>query len=272
MRFLFLFFLLVPTGAQTLGGYEPFTQQENGESWAVYNYATDQAFNAQWNFSDSGDPEIYATFTGSAGVSLFADVMSSNGFFVGNYANAEIDTILCDIFIEDVNTFSEVEFYILAGDTFYYSNPYLVGQSGWTSLANSLSKDQWYIYNEADQQFFEAPLTPAILFDVKEIGLNFYPSSSAASGQIVAIDNFNLLPDLSSPEIKISTENSTAKVSFKGIEGIQYTIQNASNLDENSWTNVGNPFETTGESKTIVPLVNKGFFRILSQPFYIEAP
>ena len=150
--------------------------------------------------------------------------------------------------------------------------PYLVGQSGWTSLTNSLSKDQWYIYDEADQQFLEAPLTPAILFDVKEIGLNFYPSSSAASGRIVAVDNFNLLPDLSSPEIKISTEYFTTKVSFNGIEGIQYTLQNASNLEENSWTNVGNPFETTGESETIVPMVNKGFFRILSQPFYIEAP
>eukprot|EP01051_Picozoa_sp_SAG22_P029694 SAG22_NODE_11139_length_499_cov_0.542500_1_plen_149_part_01 len=137
MRFLFLFFLVIPTGAQTLGGYEPFTQQENGESWAFYNYATDQAFNAPWNFSDSGDPEIYATFTGSAGVSLFADVMSSNGFFVGNYANAKIDTILCDIFIEDINTFSEVEFYILAGDTFYYSNPSHIELSGSSMLFDS---------------------------------------------------------------------------------------------------------------------------------------
>ena len=146
--------------------------------------------------------------------------MSSNGFLVGNYASAEIDTILCDIFIEDINTFSEVEFYILANDTFYYSNPYIIGESGWTGLTNSLSRDQWYIYDEADQQFSEAPLTEAVLFEVTEIGLNFYPSSTAAGGRIVAIDNFSLLPDLSSPEIKISTEDSTAKVSFSGIEGI----------------------------------------------------
>lgn len=272
MRFLIVFFLVAPIGAQTLGGFEPFTQKENAESWAFYNYATDQAFNAPWNFSNSGDPEIYGTFTGSSGVSLFADIMSSNGFLVGNYASAEIDTILCDIFIEDINTFSEVEFYILASDTFYYSNPYIIGESGWTGLTNSLSRDQWYIYDEAEQQFSEAPLTEAVLFEVTEIGLNFYPSSTAAGGRIVAIDNFSLLPDLSSPEIKISTEDSTAKVSFSGIEGIEYTVQNASNLDESSWTNVGNPFEIIGESETNVPMGNKGFFRILSQPFYIEAP
>jgi hypothetical protein len=263
---------MAPVGAQTLGGFEPFTQQKNGGSWAFFNYATDQAFDAPWNFSNSGDPEIYATFTGGAGVSLFADVMSSNGIFVGNYADAGIDTILCDIFIEDINTFSEVEFFILAGDTFYYSNPYVIGQSGWTGLTNSLSRDQWYIYDEADQQFLEVPLTPAILFDVTEIGLNFYPSSTAADGQIVAVDNFSLLPELSSPKITISTKNSTAKLSFTGIEGIQYTVQTASNLDESSWTNVGNPFEIVGESERTVPMVNKGFFRILSQPFYIEAP
>lgn len=272
MRFLFLFFLVAPTGAQTLGGLETFSQQDNGESWAFHNYATEKAFNAPWKFSGNEDPEIYATFTGAAGVSLFADVMSSNGFFVGNYADTGIDTINCDIFIEDTSTFSEVEFFILAGDTFYYSNPYLVEQSGWTSLTNSLSGDQWYSYDEADQQFFEVSLTPANLFDVKEIGLNFYPSSNAASGRIVAVDNFSLLPDLSSPKTRISTGNSTAKISFSGILGIQYTVQNASNLVESSWRNVGNPFEIVGESEIAVPMANKGFFRILNQPFYIEAP
>lgn len=272
MRFLFLFFLVASTEAQTLGGLEPFSQQDNGESWAFYNYATEQAFNAPWKFSGNEDPEIYATFTGAAGVSLFADVMSSNGFFVGNYADTGIDTINCDIFIEDATTFSEVEFFILAGDTFYYSNPYLVEQSGWTGLTNSLSRDQWYSYDEADQQFFEVSLTPANLFDVTEVGLNFYPSSNAAGGRIVAVDNFSLLPNLSSPKTRISTGNSTAKISFFGILGIQYTVQNASNLVERSWRNVGNPFEIVGESEIDVPLANKGFFRILSQPFYIEAP
>ncbi|HBI30771.1 MAG TPA: hypothetical protein DDY45_01940, partial [Verrucomicrobiales bacterium] len=89
---------------------------------------------------------------------------------------------------------------------------------------------------------------------------------------IVAVDNFSLLPDLSSPKTRISTGNSTAKISFSGILGIQYTVQNASNLVESSWRNVGNPFEIVGESEIAVPMAKKGFFRILNQPFYIEAP
>ena len=236
MIFLIPFLFVTPIAAQTLGGFEPFTQQKNGEGWAFYNYATDQAFNAPWDFSNSGNPEIYATFTGGAGVSLFADLMSSNGYFVGNYADAGIDTILCEIFIEDINTFSEIEFFILAGDTFYYSNPYAIEQSGWTSLTNSFSKDEWYFYGDSEQQFFELPISPSILSDVKEIGLNFYPSSSAADGQIVAVDNFKLLPDLASPAVTIFTKKSAAEISFTGIEGLQYTIQTASALKENSWT------------------------------------
>lgn len=272
MNLLLSLLLVAPVGAQTLGGFEPFTQQANGESWAFYNYATDEAFNAPWNLSNSGDPEIYATFTQDSGVSLFADIMSSGGIFVGNYAEAGVDTILCDVFIEDINTFSDVEFYILAGDTFYYSDFYVIEQSGWAGLQNSLSRDQWYIFDDDDEEFIEVNLTPAILSDVTEIGLNFYPASTAADGRAVAIDNFTLLPDLTAPEVSISTQGSSAQFSFTGIEGMQYTIQTSSNLRESIWTNVGSPFEIVGNSTTTVPRGNKGFFRLISQPFFIEAP
>ena len=198
--------------------------------------------------------------------------MSSGGIFVGNYADAGIDTILCDVFIEDINTFGDIEFFMLAGDTFYYSDYYVIEQSGWIGLENSLSKDQWHIFDEDDQEFVAVSLTPAILSDISEIGLNFYPTSTAADGRAVGLDNFTLLPDLTAPEVAISTQGSAAQFTFNGIKGIEYTIQTSSDLQEGAWTNVGSPFETNGESSTMIPTVNKGFFRLLSQPFYIEAP
>lgn len=290
MKPLFFLLLIAPLGGQTLGGFEPFTQQDNGESWIFYDYANEEAIDAPWNFSNSGDPEIYAPFTLDFGVSLFANVMSSNGFFVGSYADAGINTIICDVFIEDINSFSDVEFYILAGGTFYYSDFYVIEQSGWVGLQNSFSKDQWYFFDDDDREFIEVDLTPAILSDVSEIGLNFYPVLGLTDeegnpildgdgnqifpgdGRVVALDNFTLLPDLTAPEVAVSTHPPSAKITFTGIEGMEYTIQTASNLRANSWTNVGSPFEIVGESSTNVPMTNRGFFRILSQPFYVEAP
>ncbi|MDB4652993.1 hypothetical protein OAE39_01825 [Akkermansiaceae bacterium] len=270
---LFLFLILTaPMGAQILGVFESFTKQENGESWAFYNYGTDEIFNAPWGLLGSENSEIYAIFSQGSGVSLYADSISSGGNFVGNYSDTEIDTIRCDVFVEDINSFSDAEFYILAGGTFYYSDFYVIEESGWSGLQSSLSDDQWYIFDDEDGEFIPVNLTSTILSDVSEVGLNFYPISSAADGRAVALDNFTLLPDLTTPEVSISTENESAEISFTGIEGIQYTVQTANNLQESSWTNVGSPFEIVGESTTIVPMVNEGFFRISSQPFFVETP
>ncbi len=270
-----LFTLLVfaaPLHAQTLGALETFTEEDNANGWGFYNYATDEAFVAPWKLPGTTDAEIFATFTQGSAVSLFADIISSEGYFVGDYHSAGIDTIYCDVYVEDITTFSDMEFYLFSGDTFYYSDDYETADSGWSSLINSLSKDQWYIYDEDDEEFVEVELTDAILGGIVEIGLNFYPNSTAADGKAIAIDNFAVLPDLAPPTIDISTQGSNATVSFTGIEGVQYTLESSSTLLEPGWTQIGAPIEITGPSETTVPLTSKSFFRMSAQPFYIEVP
>ena len=258
--------------AQTLGGFESFTMQENGESWAFYDFSNNETDFAPWNLFNSADPEIFAIFTQDSGVSLFADGLSSDGYFVGDYSGTGIANVFCDIFIEDFATFGDVEFYILAGGTFYYSDFYLIESSGWWELDASFSEDPWYIYDEDDEEFIEVDLTPLILSDVAEIGLNFYPRSAAADGKAVAVDNFALLPDLTPPLVSITSTTDSAVFSFTGIEGMQYTIQASPSLEEDSWTNVGSPFEIDGLSQTPLPIANKSFFRLLALPVYIQAP
>ena len=264
--------LATPLQAQVLGAIESFTKEDNADGWGFYNYATGEAFNASWKLPGTTDAEIYATFSQDAGVSLFADTISSGGFFVGDYASAGIDSVSCDIYVEDLPSFDNVEFYILAGDTFYYSDYFEVLNSGWSSLLNSFSKDQWYIYDEDDEEFVPAEVTASVLSDIVEIGVNFYPSSNSADGKTIALDNFALLPDLSPPAIDISADGSNAAVSFTGIEGIEYIIESSSTLLDLSWSQIGAPIEIIGPSETVIPLSTKSFFRILTQPFYIEVP
>ncbi len=265
--------LLAPAlHGQILGGIESFTMQENGESWGFYDYSNNETDFAPWNLFNSGDPEIFATFTQDAGVSLFADGLSSDGYFVGDYSGTGIKNVFCDIFIEDLSTFGDVEFYILAGGTFYYSDFYIIESSGWLGLDSSFSEDPWYIFDEDDDEFVEVDLTPLILSDVVEIGLNFYPASAAADGRAVGVDNFALLPDLTPPLVSITSTSDAAVFSFTGIEGMQYTIQSSPSLEADSWTSVGSPFEINGLSQTTLPIANKSFFRVLALPFYVEVP
>lgn len=267
-----LLLIAAPVHAQLLGALETFSEEDNAGGWGFYNFATNEAFVAPWTLPGSVDPEIYATFTQGAGVSLFADSVSSNGFFVGDYTSAGIDTVLCDIYIEDLTTFSDVEIYLIAGDTFYYSDYFEVVASGWSSLLNSFSQDQWYIFDEDDEEFVLVELTPAALSNVTEIGVNFYPASTAADGRAVALDNFALLPNLAPTVIDVTTNDSNAVVSFTGIEGMQYTIESSSTLLDSSWSQVGSPIEITGPSVTNIPLTARSFFRVTSQPFFIEIP
>lgn len=271
-RLISLLFLALPLHAQTLGGFASFTDQGNSETWRFYDYATGAFTDAAWRVTDGDNGEIFATFNGDEGVSLFADDFTSDSNFIGDYTAAGIDTVTCDIFIEDVSTFSDAEFYFDSGGTFYYSEFYFFATSGWASMTASFSRDQWYIFDETENNFLEVELTPAILGAITEIGLNLYPSSAAADGQAVALDNFSLLPDLLVPETSLTLSSNLAEFSFTGIAGMEYTIQTSPSLAANSWINVGSPFEITGPSQTNLPIASKSFFRLQALPFFIDIP
>lgn len=272
MKTLLFLLLALPIQAQTLGGFETFSEEDNATGWGFYDYASEEAFVASWKLPDTTDAEIYGAFTQDSGVSLFADAMSSDQYFIGDYASAGIDTVICEIYVEDAASFFEAEIYILAGDVFYYSDPYDVDASGWSTLTNSFSGDQWYIYDDTESVFIPVDITPTILSDVTEIGVNYYPSSTAADGKLVALDNFGLFPNLTPPALDITTSKRNATIAFTGIPGIQYTVQSSNSLRGNSWTNIENPFEITGPFQTTTPLSTKSFFRVLNQIFYIETP
>lgn len=266
------FFLVVPSFGQILGAFTTFSDEDSATSWGSLSFRdTDTAFDALWTFPGSDDAEIYALFDEDFEVSLFADGLSSGSSFVGDYSNEGIDTVRCDAYVEDITTFDELEFYFLSGDTFYYSEIFELDQSGWASIETSFTRDEWYIFD--DQKGFQVvEITPAILSDVLEIGVTFYPNGTAANGQIVAIDNFTLLPDLSVPELTVDSSGTAPKLKFTGVKGMQYTMQQSQSLRGPSWNTIGQPFGVSGLSETTVAQLQRRFFRLISQPFFVEIP
>lgn len=264
--------LLSPLSAQILGAFEAFTDEENATSWARVDFADlDAASDALWTIPGSQNPEIYTTFNQDFEASLFADELSSGAAFVGDYDAAGIDVIRSDVFVEDLATFAELEFYLLAGETFYYSDLFDLNEPGWALVETSLTRDQWYFFDDEERIFVPVELTPTILSDVREVGITFYPSGPGADGKIVAIDNFALLPDLTAPELAIDlTAPGRARLSFTGIEGMQYTLQANPSLRGGRWRTLGEPFESDGLSQTSVPLAQKRFFRLIAKPFFVE--
>lgn len=259
--------------AQVLGALETFTEEDNATSWARVDFADPgTARDALWQIPGSSNPEAYTTFNGNFEASLFADEISSNGAFVGDYDAVGIDTLRSDVFVQDLASFAELEFYLLAGDTFYYSDLFELTAPGWALVETSLSRDPWYFFDDEERVFVPTELTPLILSEVVEVGLTFYPNGPAADGKIVAIDNFALLPDLTLPDLTVTVLPQRARLSFNGIAGIQYTVQASNNLAPNGWTNLGEPFEGDGPFQTSLPRTRQRFFRVLTRPFFAEIP
>lgn len=282
-RLVFFFLLALPSPGQILGAFTTFSNEETATTWGFVDFGDlDSAYSVFWTYPGSDDAEIYTTFETSLNpdtgqpevfeVSLFADQLSSDAAFVGDYDEVGIDTVRCDVYVEDFNSFDELEIYFLSGNTFYYSEIFDLDQSGWAQIETNFSRDEWYIYDDEEETFFPVEMTPVILSDVREIGVTFYPRGPGAEGKIVALDNFSLLPNLTPPTLAIDAGSSTPTLEFTGIPGMQYTLEGSDSLRPNDWFELAEPFEVTGTSQTPLPAGQKGFFRVSAQPFFVEIP
>jgi len=271
-----LLLLASPISAQVVGARESFTQEDNATSWYLYDFVNDPVRLDMYNdYEHSSIGDIYAFFTDDIGVSLFAFADSSSGYFVGDYTAAGIDSIECDIYIDDVSTFDVAEFYIYAGGVEYYSEYFEIDTSGWSTQTSSFTKNQWYVYDEDEDIEVPITLTPEILGDIIEIGVNFFPLSDAADGQLVALDNFALLPDLTPPTLDLTQPTGEVTVSFERADGVSYDLQMSTTLQDNDWSGLdADTSDIRGEGLYEITITArpKSFFRITTYPLYDDVP
>jgi len=263
---------LASLSAQELGAFASFTEEESSTSWGFLELETFTATPATWN--ESG--EISGSFDQDSPISFFADSITSDGVFVGDYTMAGIDTLSCDVFVEDARNFSGAEFFILTSEgDIYFSVTFSIPTSGWSTLSHSISNDQWLTFRGDTNELIPAIFTPESLRDVIEVGLNFFASSTEADGEMIAIDNFALLPDLSPPSLKITPGAGETLVSFTQITGISYDLAMSTTLQPADWTGLDrdtSDLRGEGTFELGITARPKAFFRITTWPLLIEIP
>lgn len=282
MKLLCVPLLLLPSvlQAQLVGAFETFTHESNANSWVFYDYFTGTDGNPPlWKREGSeADPEIWAEFTQDAGVSLYANQISSDGFLVGDYLSAGVVGIFTNVFVEDTASFDSFEFYFVSDGVLYYSNYFEVDTPGWSTAENSFRDNEWYIGVDTDDdgfidEFVLTPITDDILQSVSEIGLNFFPNSTAANGKDVGLDNFTLLADLTPADPVLKTGSSSGTYSFMALPGIQYTAEESPDLRESGWSEVEPPFEGDGSTYThAFSTTMRRFLRLNTEVLYTEVP
>lgn len=272
-------FLSSPLQGQLVGAFETFTEVDNANTWKFYDYFVGgESIAPMWRRPGSeDDPEIYAEFTQDFGVSLYADLDSSDGYLVGNYAAQGVAGVFCNIYVEDPASFDSFEFYFVSDGIFYYSNYFEVDEAGWSSAENSFRESDWYVgVDDNDDDFIDryvfTPLNDEILSSVTEIGLNFFPFSEAADGKDVGIDNFTLVADLTPVAPVLSVAANSGSYFFEGLPGIQYTVEESTNLQETNWAPVEAPFEGSGQYSHNFATGLKKFLRVITEPLYTEIP
>lgn len=218
--------------AQTAGKYERFAHRPNAESWNIYDYADQNYYFPAWDSAGNGqNADIYFTFAGSGALDFYADQSSSGGAFTGNLVTAGVDAIGCDIYVQDIASFNTAEFFLFSAATgrYYVSELITPAASGWDTAYASLTQDVWYFLE--NNVYKPTKLTPAILANVTEIGVTFYPLDVPdANGKIVALDNFTFYGAFLTPELTTATSGSSFQLGFDRRPGIAYSIVSAPDL------------------------------------------
>lgn len=259
--------------AQVRGGYETFTSENNAASWGLYDYSDDTVYVPLWNFSNSGNPEIHGTVAPDSTIALFADDLSSDGSFVGDFSAARITGLSCDAYVEDAGSLLFASFYFYSDGVFYFSQeffpPNYFSGGGWDFMEVSLD-DPWFTFD--DGGIVEVAITGEILSTITEIGVEFFTTPDAPTDLRVAIDNFALIPELIVPQVSIAKSGGDIELGFQRELGQIYDILQSTNL--NGWSVLPGFADITGEGLFMAsdPLTDRKFFQIATERFYTPIP
>ena len=263
-----------PALSQVRGGYETFTSQNNAESWGLYDFSDEGFYIPFWDFSQIENPEIYGFVLPGSGISLFADHLSSNASFVGDFNAKRISGLSCEAYVEDAASLYAADFYFFSAGVLYFSQEFLApnhfSTDGWEYLEVSFKDDPWFTID--NDEIVQVDLTAEILSTITEVGVDFFASPEAPSDFIVAIDNFTLIPELIVPAVSITKNGGDIELGFQREPGQFYDILQSPNLS--GWSILPGFDFITGEGLFTAsePLAGMKFFRIATDVLYTPIP
>lgn len=227
----------LPLSAATPGALENFSTQVGADSWTVFDYA-DQSLNFPgWaqeadsyiGFNYSANPANPTLF--DQGLWFFADSSEASAELFGDYATVGITGFELDVLIENPTALAVMDFAMLVGsgdDQRYVFSLDFIGEDfpaqGWYQLLFDFDQP-WFEFDEALGIFIEITLDEALLSQVSEVGIRFFPTLVNSETGVAAIDEFKLVPELIAPGISIDNGGDVVEMSFGREPAHQYTVQ-----------------------------------------------
>lgn len=215
------------------GAWETFSSQANTDAWSLYSFDDELVAPPLWAGPESDtNPYAYSYFLGGKGVWFFADGLTANSAFVGDYSAQKISGVDVSVNVDP----AEIDYIDLAvhadgpqGQGYYYSLIYqpadLGSTAGWHSLSFSF-EDTWF----SIQNGVTTPFQPnqAFLASISEIGVRVFPVAGVSTESFVGIDDFILVPSVEAPAVSTSLSGGNFVMGFTLNPGVSASIEKLS--------------------------------------------
>lgn len=289
------FLLPLPLSAATPGIWEPFSTETNAGAWGLYDFLNQATSYPEWfddgEAGENADPYAGAIFLNDPDAAdepilynqpylIFADEFVGDGDFVGDFHASQIAGMEVDVLITFPELLESCDLTFISnsgGETITYYSDFFAGDSfpdpvNWTTLSVTFDQ-QWFIFDEELQEYFEVEITDEVLGDVVEVGIRFFPTATNQTVWAPGIDNFALTPTIIAPVPVPDFVDGKFVMTYEATPGNRYLIEEF-NVATESWEDFAGESETTqsGTSQTFETSVapGKALLRISAEPDYQE--
>ncbi|MBK1882736.1 hypothetical protein JIN85_09940 [Luteolibacter pohnpeiensis] len=273
-----LIWAISSTQAAIPGAWETFPTQANADAWQVYDFNDGFDYIPDYNDSESGGKFIEFQHIDDEPLIFYADYLPGDEALIGDYTEANVGAISCEIYIEDLDKFEYTDCTVYAdgpaGLTTYYSEAFFYDQfddDGWWKLTYSFDRP-WYYFND-DDEFVQVADNSTFLHDVRRLEFGFYPREGTTAGAYAALDDVKLEPRLEPADLTTGVTDGAFTLSFTKLPAVSYDLEKLSSAEPFSWSTVSGQTGQTapGTFAFSTPTdQQREIFRVSSEPIYTE--
>ena len=224
------------------GAWEQFSTKTNTDAWRVFDWTDSRYYYPEWD-STAGAEHAWLRHIGDEPLEFSAVENVAGGAVVGDYGAANVAEIACDIYIENLADFAELDCALFTKgpdgvERWYYSIPYkrvdFTGTGWWTVR---FGMDEVWSYNNGTSDVSVVP-DAQFLASIKQVAITFFPRIGATVNRKAAIDNFKLEPKLTPPPIATSTPAGSFRMAFTPAPGLTADLRQMTTVAPFTWSDV----------------------------------